>query len=360
MKNFRPQIYTTVKDISDRRRMPRKGKIRGGVKVRNKGGLTDKCQHKENETCMYCTHPVETSYFVCPPEVRQIYGDRPTELHVMLPSNNQAEVFPQRYCLYGHSRGPICVGNGVEASRKGENGEIELVSCPCEKLQTNDNPNGECMLRGTLSIIIPKISSGAVYQIETTSYNSIVDINSGMQMIADMMEQLTGERRFAMVPAILKRGPRITYGRGARDTHYTMQLFPHGSMEDLIAIGQRRYEQFALPAPEAINPAMDNGEVVDVVDEEKLPDTNYEGKLLEMGSPLHKKLEVIITEKKWDRVLLHEYLLQKGKIDIVDGKPSFSTMTEEFANALVNDPERLDQFEVAFNNWLAKQDQPQE
>lgn len=85
-----------------------------------------------------------------------------------------------------------------------------------------------------------------------------------------------------------------------------------------------------------------------------------EEKFLEIGSPLHKKFEAIIGKKKWGRVLLHEFLLQKGKLNLVDGSPSFTTLKESFVDALVNDPERLDLFETAFNNWLQKKDKSQE
>ena len=60
-------------------------------------------------------------------------------------------------------------------------------------------------------------------------------------------------------------------------------------------------------------------------------------------------------------MLLHEYLFKQGKIELgEDGKPSFATMTEEFANALANDPEKFDLFETAFNAWLKKQDESQQ
>jgi len=75
--------------------------------------------------------------------------------------------------------------------------------------------------------------------------------------------------------------------------------------------------------------------------------------LLEMGSQLHKAIEAMIGEEKWDRDLLHAYLLEKEKIDLVDGKPSFKTMTEDFARDWLD---KRELFAGKFNAWLEKQD----
>ena len=49
-------------------RAPRAGKIHLGEKVTNAKGTT---------------YPKATPYFVCPPEVQAVYGDKPTSLKVM-------------------------------------------------------------------------------------------------------------------------------------------------------------------------------------------------------------------------------------------------------------------------------------
>jgi recombination protein RecT len=81
-------------------------------------------------------------------------------------------------------------------------------------------------------------------------------------------------------------------------------------------------------------------------------DVEPEVKLLEMNSPLHKAIEAMVGENKWDRDSVHEYLLQKGKIAIVDGKPSFGTMTEEDAR---NWLDKKAEFAEAYQAWLVKE-----
>ena len=58
------QRVTSIKGM-EARRMPRLGKIRLGLKVKNKNAKPCDCVNG----CFKCTHPVETPYFVVPTEV---------------------------------------------------------------------------------------------------------------------------------------------------------------------------------------------------------------------------------------------------------------------------------------------------
>jgi len=260
MKEFKH--FTTVKGVSDRRRLPRLGKIRLGVKVRNRGGMTKKCSHGSNEGCMYCTHPTETPHFVCPTEVQFIYGEKPKSLDVMIPVEDPTVIFPQAYKYYGKSRGIKCIGDG-ETAYEAINGEMKERACPCEKLDKG------CSLTAHLLVMLPRVNVGGVYQIDTGSYHSIVDINSGI----DYIKALVG--RVALVPAKLERVPRTTYGAGSAQEHYTLMLTPN--MEDIGSLDMLRRDQraimapdFAVPEPEVVNPAMNDDSVIDIKDEEDM------------------------------------------------------------------------------------------
>lgn len=231
------QKITSVQGISERRRLPRLGKIRLGVKVINQKG---------NE------YPKEVDYFVCPPEVEKIYGPRPKELDVMFPVNNIDVIFPQAYKWYGDQKGLKCIGNGQIAYRLDEqSGEMMERECPCELLG-----NG-CSLRGHLLVILPKVNLGGVYQIDVGSYNSVVDINSGLEYI----EALIG--RFAMVPLKLRRVPKEIPYKGQKRLHYPLQIVFEGdiSLINKLREDNKRIilatESIALPAPEDINPKHD-------------------------------------------------------------------------------------------------------
>ncbi|WP_353684349.1 hypothetical protein V4D30_00775 [Thermodesulfovibrio sp. 3907-1M] len=239
------QKITKVAGISEKRRLPRLGKIRLGVKAINpKTG---------NE------YPKEVDYFVVPPEVAKVYGEKPKELDIMFPINNIEVIFPQAYKWYGDTKGLKCIGNGQIAYRLDEKtGEMIERECPCEILSNN----GGCMLRGHLLVILPRVNMGGVYQIDVGSYNSIININSALEYI----EALIG--RFAMVPLKLRRVPKEIPYEGKLRTHYPLQIFFEGDINLINALREDNKriimatENLALPAPEDINPKHDPEAVV--------------------------------------------------------------------------------------------------
>lgn len=255
MTNFHQRI-TRIKGLSERRRLPRLGSIRLGIKVKNKKGVE---------------YPKETPYFVCPDEVIEKYGPEPTELDVMVPINEIDSVFPMAYKYYGSSRGLICQGNGeIAYTVDSESKEMVERECPCDFFD-----NGKCKQSATLMIMLPKVSVGGVYQIRTGSYNSIVDIQSGL----DYVSALLG--RFAMVPLTLRRVKTETHHDEKKQLHYTLQITFDGDINTLNQLRtdtQRILEhpRYQLPAPKDENPELDAVDVTedDIID---LEDSSEEG-----------------------------------------------------------------------------------
>ncbi len=249
--------FTTIKGVSERRRLPRLGKIRLGVKVLAQSGQT---------------YPAEVDYFVVPPEVAKVYGTKPKALDVMFPVQDRGIIFPQALKWYGSGRGLKCVGDGERAMRLNEQtGAMEPRDCPCSWLD-----QGHCARRAHLMVILPKVNMGGVYQIDMGSYNSIVDLNSGL----DYVEALVG--RIAMVPLVLTRVPRETFGGGQRRMHYPLQVTL--ATNDIQWINRLRTETavilerqaaFVLPAPVDENPAFDDEPAV--VPESELPEGQAQG-----------------------------------------------------------------------------------
>ncbi len=236
MDKFRCGSYTRIKDLSDRRRLPRLGKIRLGIKALAGGGRE---------------YPREVEYFVVPPEVAAVYGEKPNCLDVMFPINDIEAVFPQAYKMYGSGRGLKCVGNGETALRLDETTQtMQERPCPCDLLEKK-----VCMRRAHLLVMLPKVSLGGIYQIDIGGYHSIVDVNSGL----DYVQALIG--RFAMVPLVLKRVPRETHNGGRKAIHYPLQLLlAEADMEAVEALraDNRRVmasvSRLAIEAPAEGNP----------------------------------------------------------------------------------------------------------
>ncbi len=271
---FRPRV-SVVKGISDRRRLPRLGKVRLGIKVPLTGKNPQQCECKGGG-CWKCTRPTETDYFVCPAEVRAVYGDRPKKLDVMFLVNDPAVVFPQARKYYGSSRGLKCTGDGERAWFVDEKtGEMQSKECPCPLAEDTEDANGkvikkaQCTIRASLLVTLPSVNMGGIYQIDVGSWNSIVDVNSGIDTCRELIRLSLGVDRFAMIPLVLERVPTQTHHDGKTQTHYTLRLTPNLTLDQIQKMQQRAIiapQQYALPEPEEIRPDLD-GPVMEMEEE---------------------------------------------------------------------------------------------
>ena len=210
-----------IKGISSIYRPVRQGKIHLGVKLKKKIS-----ENKEVE------YPSEVDFFVLKdaPELIPFYGEKPTSLNVMLPSarferDNLVQylekVMPQYLKRYRTS-GLLCKGDGETATRiNEETGAMEEQACPCDYLD-----KAECRRIGVLRIRVQEIASFGIYQITTSSFNSIVNINS---FIRDLCEHcLVNRIDISQVKLILKRTEvdvqRLEKGKVKKSVHHIMNL----------------------------------------------------------------------------------------------------------------------------------------
>jgi hypothetical protein len=199
-------------------RLPLLGKIRLGVKkVSEKSG-------KE--------YPSETDYFVCSPEIRAKYGDKPKTLPVMLPVEDEEKFLRQFYAVYGSNQKLKCIGDGETCERRHEEKREEMV-CPhpenCEYGKAN-----HCHARTIVQVVLPDINMGGVFQISTGSVNSDIDIRSGIEMA----RYLFG--RISWVPMLLQREEKKIPDPkdGKMQTHWPVKLFPISTVEQANMIRQ--------------------------------------------------------------------------------------------------------------------------
>ena len=115
-----------IKGVSEVIRLPRLGKIRLGIKEEGTNGE------------LYLT-PMD--YFVCPDEVRKVFGEKPKELRIMFPTEDREQWASQYLRCYSESGNLICRGDSETAVAKvetinreaGSKGEIisKLLEMPC-------------------------------------------------------------------------------------------------------------------------------------------------------------------------------------------------------------------------------------
>ncbi|MBX3120711.1 MAG: hypothetical protein KF784_16755 [Fimbriimonadaceae bacterium] len=239
-----------INGISNRRRMPIIGKIRLGVKVSGPNGF----------------YPKETPHFVVPEEVAKVFGAQPNELEVMFVSNDPTVNCPQALRWYGEAAGLQCIGNNQVARRLNQDTwKTESRSCPCEKLES-----GECGPRANLIFMIPKVSSGGLFQIDSSSINSMETINSYFDFLALTLG------RIAMIPLKLRRVPVTRRREGRPTTHYPLELRYEGSADETARYQQetetvlKKIKMLEIQEPIEINPVLDPG--AHVVMEEELED----------------------------------------------------------------------------------------
>ncbi len=217
-----------IKGLSERRRMPRLGKIKLGVMV--------------NKV------PRRTDYFVAPPEVERVAGVKPKALSIMFPLDDPERLFPQELKCYRQS-GLFCAGNGETARRWNEAGELVERPCPCELLDS-----GECGPSATLNFFLPDVPGVGVWQITTGSKRSIVSLNSALESYGRMFGGLAG------IPFTLRLEPEQgqrwdeSKNKMVKDTQFVMRLDSEMTLREILSRRQalgKPVEAFMLPAGEA-------------------------------------------------------------------------------------------------------------
>ena len=173
-----------IRGLSERRRLPRAGKVRLGVMVEEPGKRP---------------HPKATDYFVVSPEVAKVYGDRPKALTVLFPVDDAEVLFPQSLKAYRKSGGLWCAGDGETAKRWSDAGELVERPCPCECLES-----GECGPHATLNFFIDRVPGIGVWQLDTGNKTSIVQLNTGLEQALAAFGGLRG------IPFILRLEPQET------------------------------------------------------------------------------------------------------------------------------------------------------
>lgn len=258
------QKFTAIKDFKRVAYLPRLGKVRLGVKAVS--------QRTGKE------FPKEVDYFVCPPEVKAVYGEKPKILDVMFPSENQAEVIPFSYKCYGSNQRLKCKGDGETAIWfNPETKEMEEKKCPCEALEKN-----ECGKRGHLMVILPKVSLGGVYQIDT---GSGTNINRILDVIA-YWKAMVG--RCKCIPLTLERVPEKVGNpaNGTMQTHYLFRFSTNLSTEMLNQAIENNRKILAIEYK--VEKPIEEGKLddtpIEIIEEgEIVEDEEKEGELAKQG-----------------------------------------------------------------------------
>jgi hypothetical protein len=234
-----------IEGLSNVIRIPRLGKIKLGIKKKNAAGIE---------------YPEKTPYFVLPTDHPQykdlvdLFGDKPKELHILIPTEDEERWCSQYYRCYSKSRGLVCKGDGRTASRMVAKGtdnlawkdakEVEMKTIECPGKNCDIFIKRNCNEIMNLQFMIPEIPGLGVWQINTTSINSIININSAAFIIRNIYKRLTN------IPLLLTLEPQEgrTPDDGKKTTFYVLNLRSGIKLADLAIAARQQQDQFALPA----------------------------------------------------------------------------------------------------------------
>lgn len=236
--------YTTIPETKNIK-LPIGGKIRLGIRVKNEKGVE---------------YPKEVDHFVCPKEVKAVFGEEPTELTVFFPRANREEVFPQNYEKYGSNEALQCQGDGEKSAQRLnlENGRWEEVKCPCEhynKKYDKKTKIGGCVKAGYLKFMVPSVSIGTFYQCRVGGVVSIEECNSAFKLA-----EVTTGGCWAMIPFRMRRVAKKLKipGTANMKNHWVVTLEIAASTEEIrrvisgeiLYLGQKRNKQYELETTE--------------------------------------------------------------------------------------------------------------
>jgi hypothetical protein len=228
-----------IKRLSERRQIPRIGKIRLGIKV----------QGERSE------YPRAVDYFVVNSDqstsdgaakaFHEVYGDKPRLLHIMLPVEETDKFFAQWYKRYGSGTGLVCKGDG-ELAQEIDKETGEIVEHVCNPDICEWYAKKHCRAIGSIQFLLYKVPGLGIWQIDTSSYHSIVQLNSGI----DYVKSLTGGR-IAMIPLLLAVRPKEVTVEGRKKHIWVMDIASETmKMEDIMLAS--RLEPIQLLLPESI------------------------------------------------------------------------------------------------------------
>ena len=238
-----------IDKVSDIRHLPRLGKIRLGIKKEGKHG----------------PYPQAVDYFVCPEEVQAVHGETPRELPVMFPSEDLEECAPQYYKCYSYSQGLICKGDGRTCWRKVDtdtgayaNHDTETwerqEGLPCDPDACPMMGNKQCRKVMSLMLLLPEVPGLGVYQLDTSSFFSIVNLNSQLAAedpvkgIKEGFLRYFTKGRIAYLPLVLSIEPQIVTPPGVgRKTVHILNVRAKVKLADLIRLSRKSAPDVLLP-----------------------------------------------------------------------------------------------------------------
>lgn len=215
-----------IKGLTEERRLPRIGKVRLGIKMKSPKGVE---------------YPKATEYFVCTPEVQKVYGEKPKCLDIIIPVEEDEIWASQFYKQYSRSRGLVCKGDGVTCRRlvdEKTGGVAERDSAvttwreglPCEGRECPDYKAKKCQETMSLQFLLPKVPGLGIWQIDTGSIHSIMNINN----CATLIRGICGKVNWIPLALTLEPTEVVNPEDNRKKTVYCMHLRTDFGLKEIM------------------------------------------------------------------------------------------------------------------------------
>lgn len=199
-----------IKGLSDRVQFTRAGFLKLGTKQTNSRG--QEFPEKSDHFVADFENPALVEQF------HRVYGAEPKRIRIAFASNDPDSVFSNWYKLYGRTTGLQCKGDGERAQRRNDANVLVDVACPGP--DRCDFARKRCKPVGTLTFFIDGLDGLHVFQTNTSSYNSIIALNSAIALL----RTLRGERGIAGVWVELLLVPKMVQVEGKAQEIFVLHL----------------------------------------------------------------------------------------------------------------------------------------
>jgi len=236
---LKEEKMSPIKGMSEIVRLPRQGKIRLGIKEEGEG----------------FSYPSPTDYFVCPDEVKKVFGEKPKELRIMFPTEDSEQWASQYLRCYSENGNLLCRGDGETALAKvqtlireaGSAGETtsKLLEMPCNPDRCPCHRQGYCRRVMNLQFLLPNCPGFGVYQLDTSSYHSMKNINSAIAFLRGICQ------RVSMIPLSLTLVEQVVQPEGYDKIAYVLNLSCPLSLTEIQKYAQVPPGQALLPPPDS-------------------------------------------------------------------------------------------------------------
>ena len=232
-----------IKGISEIVRLPRLGKIRLGTREERGDGSI---------------YLIPASHFICPDEVKKVFGEKPQELRIMFPTEDREQWASQYFRRYSSSLRLICRGDGETAMVKADSGTGQVPSraasssnlkeIACSPRTCPHYQCGDCRRVMNLQFLLPDCPGFGVYQMDTSSFHSMSNINSMLALIDSVCQ------RVSMMPLSLQLVEHPVQPDGFDKVAYVVKLTCHLSLVDAQKFSQVPRGKALLPPPDSEAP----------------------------------------------------------------------------------------------------------